>query len=55
MAMRTKAEEYRQKADETDRLAVQAEEAGNPVAAETYRGVARRWREIAEKAERWGF
>jgi hypothetical protein len=54
MRARSKAEEYRQIAEEADRLAVQAEEVGNPVAVETYRGLASKWRAIADKAERWG-
>lgn len=51
----SRADRYRQKAEETERRSKQAEEFGNSIAAETYRGVARKWRELAEKAERWGF
>jgi hypothetical protein len=51
---RSRVEEYRQKADEADKLSQRSDEAGNLTAAQTYRDIARKWRELAEKAERWG-
>jgi hypothetical protein len=45
----TKADEYRRKAEVAEAL---AEATQDPGARETYREVARRWRQLAEHAEK---
>jgi len=44
-----KAEHYRRKAEEADRV---AERCLDPLHAQAYRDIAQQWREMAEQAER---
>ena len=50
--MRTKAQEYQRNAEDAEK---EAERVKDPIAAETYRDIARRWRQMAEQAERLGW
>jgi hypothetical protein len=49
--MGSKAEEYRRNAEDAER---EAERVKDPVAAETYRDIAHKWRQMAEQAHRLG-